>query len=125
MKKTNIKHLAPYLPYGLKVMLHVINKPKCRKYIVGTVGAVYSDGTIVCHDTVNAAPDFFKPILRPLADFKDINSDAFNELNYDLEHQLEICDVANRNIHYTSMTVGAYEICLQNHINIFEYENIM
>lgn len=66
--KIKVEHLAPYLPYGLKVRLPYENVKTCRKYVIGTVGAIYSDGSIVCHDTVNASPDRFKPILKPISE---------------------------------------------------------
>ena len=36
--------------------------------VTGTIGCIYSNCSIVCHDTVNATPDRFFPILRPLSD---------------------------------------------------------
>lgn len=65
--KIQLEHLAPYLPYGLKVKIPVVNKKTCRQYVIGTVGAMYSDASICCYDTVNAYPDWFKPILRPIS----------------------------------------------------------
>lgn len=75
--KLEIKHLAPYLPYGLKAKFQAKNKKTCRKYVIGTISVMYSDCSICCYDTVNATPDQFKPILRPLSDLtKEIEIDG-------------------------------------------------
>ncbi|MBR8535437.1 hypothetical protein KDU71_07680 [Carboxylicivirga sediminis] len=73
MKHATLEELAIYLPYALKVRFRERNDRYCRKYIVGTIGAIYSDSSIVCHDTVNSTPDNFKPILRPLSDLAKDN----------------------------------------------------
>ena len=68
MNKLQLNELAPYLPFGLKAYFKKENTKNCRKMVIGTVSAVYSNATIVCHDTVNATPDKCFPILRPLSD---------------------------------------------------------
>ena len=75
--KLEIKHIAPYLPYELKAKFQAKNKKTCRKYVIGTISVMYSDCSICCYDTVNATPDNFKPILRPLSDLtKEIEIDG-------------------------------------------------
>ena len=59
-------------------------------------------------------------ILKPLKLFKDINSKEFQKLNCDLTHQIEINEVAIKYRNYTSLSVGAFELCLKNHIDIFD-----
>lgn len=70
--KIKAHQLAPYLPYGLKAKFQKTQDRKCRKYVIGTIGAMYceknGDVSITCFDTVNAAPYTFKPILRPMTD---------------------------------------------------------
>lgn len=66
MKKIPLEILAMYLPYGVKAKFKYSNDKKCKQYVIGTVNAVYDDGTIVCHDTVNSSPDKFKLVLVPL-----------------------------------------------------------
>ena len=53
------------LPYGLKVLIPESDNKYCRKTVIGTVWAVYDDGSITCRDTVNACPRWYKPILYP------------------------------------------------------------
>lgn len=117
--KLEIKHLAPYLPYGLKAKFKAKNKKTCRKYVIGTVSVMYSDCSICCYDTVNSTPDNFKPILRPLSDYTDINSDAMNSLNCDMLDQIQISEFASKKISLSSVSVGVFEICVSNHIDVF------
>lgn len=117
--KLELKHVAPYLPYNLMAKFPETNKKGCRSYVTGVIGALYSDGTMVCHDTVNASPNRFMPMLLPLKYFEDINSPAFQDVNCDLTHQIEINEVANKQRNYTSLSVGAFELCLKYHIDIF------
>ena len=117
--KLELKHLAPYLPYGLKAKFQSTNKKTCRKYVIGTISAMYSDCSICCYDTVNATPDNFKPILRPLSDYTDINSDTMNSLNCDMSDQIQISEFASKKISLSSVSAGAYDILISNHIDVF------
>ena len=117
--KLELKHVAPYLPYELRAKFPETNRKGCRSYVTGIIGAIYSNCTIVCHETVNASPDKFKPMLIPLEYFEDIKSPSFQQINCDLTHQIEINEVANNYRNYTSLSVGAFELCLKYHIDIF------
>jgi hypothetical protein len=117
--KLEIKHLAPYLPYGLKAKFQAKNKKTCRKYVIGTISVMYSDCSICCYDTVNATPDQFKPILRPLSDYADINSDTMNSLNCDISDQIQISEFANKRISLSAISVGAFDILVSNHVDVF------
>ena len=118
--KLQLKHIAPYLPYKLMAKFPESNRKGCKSLVVGPIGALYSDCSIVCHETVNASPDRFRPLLVPLAFFNNINSPAFQEINCDVGDQIEIHELALKMIHYTDLSVGAYEVCLMNHIDIFD-----
>lgn len=117
--KLELKHLAPYLPYGLKAKFQAKNKKTCRKYVIGTISVMYSDCSICCYDTVNATPDNFKPILRPLSDYADINSDAMNSLNCDMSEQINLNEFAIGYICLGSLYQSTYDLCLKNHIDVF------
>ena len=117
--KLEIKYLAPYLPYGLKAKFQAKNKKTCRKYVIGTISVMYSDCSICCYDTVNATPDNFKPILRPLSDYADINSDAMNSLNCDMSEQINLNEFAIGYICLGSLYQSTYDLCLKNHIDVF------
>jgi len=91
MKTIPIEQLSAYFPYQVKAKFQETNKPTCRKYVIGTVGAIYSDSTIVCHDTVNACPDRFKLMLRPLKTRLNINKDFdYTEIKVLLENHFDI-----------------------------------
>jgi hypothetical protein len=117
--KLEIKHLAPYLPYGLKAKFQAKNKKTCRKYVIGTISVMYSDCSICCYDTVNATPDNFKPILRSLSDYADINSDAMNSLNCDMSDQIQISELASKRISLSDISVGCFDILVSNHVDVF------
>lgn len=62
---TKKEFVAMSLPYGLKVLIPESDNKYCRKTVIGTVGAVFDDGSINCFDTVNACPRWYKPVLNP------------------------------------------------------------
>lgn len=113
MKTTKLEQLSAYLPYNLICLVN--GKYKAE------MNAVYSNGTCTFHSLIESDKGFksVKPILKPLELFININSKEFEELNCDINHQIEINEVACRYRHYTSMSVGAFQICLKNHIDIF------
>jgi len=63
-----------------------------------------------------------KPILFPISLFKDINSDEMNELNVDLFNQMELCDLANKKIHFQNCNHSTILICLENKI---DFQNLI
>ncbi len=89
MDKLELRHLAPYLPYGLKVR-HYVNEHD--NAIVEMDGCAIED--VIGYDS-------YKPILRPLSDFtKEIehNGDKFEPYELakqvvDPEQWLKICEM--------------------------------
>ena len=71
---TKKEFVSMSLPYGLKVVIPESDTKGCRKTVVGTVGAVFDDGSINCFDTVNACPRWYKPILHPMSYQIDLRS---------------------------------------------------
>ena len=70
--KLELKHLAPYLPYGLKLNLEI------RRMEVLLKGL--QDDNDVIHSLGKTPIEFCKPILRPLSDLTkeiEINGDKF------------------------------------------------
>lgn len=61
--KLELKHLAPYLPYGLKIK----GEKPVSEYDLMTLCDRRGLSNITI-DTVIDAPAFYKPILRPLSD---------------------------------------------------------
>lgn len=60
-----------------------------------------------------------KPILRPLSEYKDINSKSMNDLDTDLQIQVEIWELSNKKIAFQSLSYGTAIECFANHIDIF------
>jgi len=81
MNKLKLNELAPYLPYKLKAYFKQKNTKTCRKMVIGTIGGIYSNCSIVCHDTVNATPDKFFPILRTISEADSIMKNEFLKYN--------------------------------------------
>ena len=71
---TKKEFVSMSLPYGLKVVIPESDTKGCRKTLIGTVGAVFDDGSIICFDTVNACPRWYKPILHKLTDITKFDS---------------------------------------------------
>jgi hypothetical protein len=112
--KLELKHLAPYLPYGLKLKV----TDKFYKYDIMTLCDKSGLSNIGISEVIDDI-DSFKPILVPLSDFKNINSRQFAELDWDIQNQIELCDLANKEISFASLSVDTYNLCLINHIDIF------
>jgi len=66
--KLEIKHIAPYLPYGLRCK--VVNDDK---ELIGTLTGLYADGCCVFADIVESEHGFesIKPLLKPLSELSD------------------------------------------------------
>jgi len=92
--KLTLEHLAPYLPYGLKLKISVMNG----------LGAINRNFELDCgHDfNLHLSQGNIKPILKPLSDFEDINSPAMNDLNTDITIMIEICELANKHRNVSS-----------------------
>jgi len=114
--KLELKHLAPYLPYGLKAKFQSKNKKTCRKYVIGTISVMYSDCSICCYDTVNATPDQFKPLLHPKS---IINDTWLSEVNCDLHEQFEIEDFVKNRIGFWDLSYNVLELLYSRHIDVF------
>lgn len=122
MEKLTIEHLAPYLPYKLGV--EILN------YRSDYVGLQYS--SLTGYYLIEEDPHFtyiggstgksfreLKPILRPLSDFLDINSDAMNDLNCDIQSQINIMDLAYKIIGLSSLSYTDAQLCFRSHVDVF------
>lgn len=58
--------------------------------------------------------------LKPLEDYKEINSKEMNDLNVDILDQIKISEFANGLIGFGALTVSAFEIMLENHIDVYK-----
>lgn len=111
--KLEIKHLAPYLPYKLKAL-------SIDGFSVSILGVDFTTNRIL---NINGDRTFtiaeIKPLLRPLSDYADINSDAMNSLNCDMSEQINLNEFAIGYICLGSLYQSTYDLCLKNHIDVF------
>lgn len=97
MIELTIKHIAPYIPYGLKVIYH--DKE---------VGLLNGLSDINDYDTIKLAIDYkdlehiwmFKPILRPMSDFE-----------IDLSIRKDFDDLYYMTMYTDRDSYGSYEDC--------------
>ncbi len=126
-EKLELKHLAPYLPYGLKYEYETvygkINHAK-RAKVIGLLGW----GTpFTMSDELGILN--VKPILRPLSDllpsgcFVEIEDASQDEMNHamwaDLRWRLERCEKNNSNIDVVRMPYWVIRILLKYHFDVF------
>tara|TARA_R110000822_G_scaffold41225_1_gene111947 strand:+ start:117 stop:521 length:405 start_codon:yes stop_codon:yes gene_type:complete len=79
--KLELKHLAPYLPYGLKNQ-RAFHKPKVIDGIVGN--KVYFGDTVLFINQI-------EPILRPLSDLtKEIEVDGYKFIPYEDDYLSDV-----------------------------------
>lgn len=81
MKKIEFKHLAPYLPYGLKVM-----------YTDGKIYEVcglniYSDCILNVSGVETLPFKDIKPILRPLSDLSEVGNQMERDCNHTIWYE--------------------------------------
>lgn len=118
--KLELKHLAPYLPYGLKGLKRFKDTDLINELDVGRLNGWLE-------------PYSYKPILRPLSDLiKEVNSflsvpylDLMNDLHSDLKVYLEdngelfIIDKCNLNMFHISYTRVFDDFLLEHHFDVF------
>ena len=112
-----LKCLAAYLP-------HKINGWGNRhRHILVAVSVERMDGFWTIADDYRFfgvyGQGLIKPVLRPLSNYQDINSDAMNDLNCDVSTQIQINELAIKYIGVSDLHYSTVEICLQKHIDIF------
>ena len=82
---TKKEFVSMSLPYGLKVVIPESDTKGCRKTVIGTVGAVFNDGSINCFDTVNSCPRWYKPILYP------VGQEIYNSIDWKFLYYIKHC----------------------------------
>lgn len=126
-----------YLPYKPMVVYPDSNNAKVKAYLTGICecGNYYETtykrkranckGDIIGRkDNIQRGHECYienmKLALVPLEKLKNINSVYFQGMNCDLQHQIEINEVARKFRNYNSLSVVSFELCLKNHIDIFD-----
>jgi len=131
--KIELKHLAPYLPYGLKVQyigsLDDENKRIESGYIkigeianIGNIEIRYQSPIIWMdfkRGYFGISIDQIKPILRPLSDYTDITSKSMSDLDCDLTDQMDIQEFALKKMSLSSLLYSSFDVLTRNHVDIF------
>jgi len=119
--KLELKHLAGYLPYGLKVYRENKSIESDTFLIVGA-----SKINVFLQNNGLAVVDMerIKPILRPLSDLTkeiEVNGEKFVPIEYNaFKHSKEdIIEFQNKFIHYKGMKFGIIERLLEWHFDIY------
>ena len=111
---TKQEFVSMSLPCGLKVLIPESDNKYCRKTVIGTVGAVFDDGSINCFDTVNACPRWYKPVLYRLTDIVKFNLTV-------VDHYLSCSTIVCMETGCIGLTdISAYELqfLVGNHFDI-------
>ena len=114
--KVELKHLSPYLPYGLKYQLYG-NFPTKEG-----VENIIQDIKVIDLTNIQRVLDWetCKPILKSLSDYTDIFGLPMVELGCDLGDQAIIEEFANKKISLASLPYSAYEVLVRNKVDIFD-----
>lgn len=123
MDKLELKHLAPYLPYGLK--FHHFDEERIIHSIC-EFSQITPDEIVIINNMHEYAYEIgshhVKPILRPLSDYTDINSPAICDLGIDLCDEMSICDLANGIILSNHVPYQTIVIMQEEHI---DFQNLI
>lgn len=122
MEKLELKHIAPYLPYGIKIIHNLIRKD---------LTAVTLDSDFIFTTTYLGSRSKqmilisdVKPILRPLKEIKDIEEimDEFSEYSWEVfeNHFFVLGRTLNC---FDSITYTIAELCFKHHIDLFDLIN--
>ncbi len=119
--KLELKHLAPYLPYRVKLNLTRrlfertnVDIRNCDFRHNYTTNELY-----LWHNEVTYGWHEIKPILRPLSDYTDITSKAMSDLDCDLTNQMDIQEFALKKMSLSSLLYSSFEVLTRNHVDIF------
>ena len=108
--KLELKHLAPYLPYELKVTRNLKKIDTLGIFIGLEFGKnVYDVSYVLCND--------LKPILRPLSDLNTNNHVKFIKNYYICFDDFEGFMVKRVNENYTRF--NEFDYLFENHFDIF------
>jgi glycyl-tRNA synthetase alpha subunit len=123
-EQLELKEIVGYLPYGLKMNLTRIFFERKNVLLIGSTFG-FNETTKeywILKGNITYGIEHIKPILFPISLFKDINSNEMNELNVDLFNQMELCDLANKKIHFQNCNHSTILICLENKI---DFQNLI
>lgn len=116
MEKLELKHLAPYLPYGLKCVKQIYKNGDCQGFFYMSPPNIIQ---VIINVNNNVENKSGFPVLRSLSDYADINSSAMSNLNTDLTIQIEIVEFAHRWRSLYGLSFEAYICLISDHADVF------
>ena len=121
--KLELKHIAPYLPYGLQIR-DTTNDIDWTLDAVKDALYTLRDNEHICianffSENMDKKEIIHKPILRPLSDYKEVVCEKMGDLNIDILDQIRISEFANGERSLDEIFYSTYIIMLENHIDIF------
>ena len=119
-----LKHLAHYLPFDVKVIdtdaedcIWTLHPYKDSLDCLSDNEHISLEN-FIAENNATATPTH-KLLLRPLSDYADIDSDALYDINCDMSDQIQISEFASKRISLSAVSVGAFEILVSNHVDVF------
>jgi hypothetical protein len=107
--KLELKHLSPYLPYGLSI--------SCEHEIL-TLDGLDVNGDIYNCDTGEIPIECIKPILRPLSDLSNKKQIAEFYMSFK-EHLKRIYPSETNGLNPATWSRRSVEWLLENHFDVF------
>ncbi len=124
MDKLTLEHLAPYLPYGLKVLDMMDNETKLFNRSYNKEENAYKLTTANLGFTL--IKDFRFPLLRPLSEiavdfFKENIDDAIVDflINCEPENNHFSVEVCEKVIGWSALSYEEYQLFFKNHFDVF------
>jgi hypothetical protein len=130
--KLELKHITPYLPYGLKFVFtkeYYYPYPAMQKEgftftfdLIESPKVIYVNNIYKKWIDMILEQDYFKPILKPLSDLRD-NKDFIRKFGGDNPNNLRMCnldidDLINNGLEFETY-YGYYEWLIENHFDVF------
>jgi len=114
--KITLEQLSAYFPYQVKAKFKLIEVPRCRAMVIGTVGQISDNCSIVCYDTVNAYPEKYKLMLRPMSWLTD---EVIFKLDACLSDQLIVEMIRDGEMNLINAPYNVIQTLLKNHVDLF------
>jgi len=110
--KLELKHLAPYLPYGLKFTTNMLQKPVTLAGFGTDTDGI--DKLFIHHSVYTAwyPIENFTPLLRPLVDLKQHFENYRSMIYSDFDYYVRCIKIGN-------MEFAEYEYFFENHFDVF------
>ena len=112
-KHITIEQLSAYFPYQVKAKF----RSKDHGVEIGTIGQISDNCSIVCYDTVEAYPEKYKLLLRPLSWLTD---EVIFKMDISVMEAVAIEEIRDDVIDYSIAPYNVIQILLKNHVDLFK-----